>query len=209
MMIAIVDYDTGNVGSVLNMLKKVGAKAVISRDPAVLRDADKLVLPGVGAFDEAINNLHKFQLFDLLNELVLEQKRPILGVCLGAQLMASDSEEGVKKGFGWFDAQIVRFRPVDGRALRIPHMGWNIVNQEADGGGIFKDVASPMCFYFVHSYHMVVNNKKDILSTTVYGKKFTSSMARENILSMQFHPEKSHKFGLQVYRNFVESFQSC
>lgn len=209
MMIAIVDYDTGNVGSVLNMLKKVGAKAVISRDPAVLRDADKLVLPGVGAFDEAINNLHKFQLFDLLNELVLEQKRPILGVCLGAQLMASDSEEGVKKGFGWFDAQIVRFRPVDGRALRIPHMGWNIVNQEADGGGIFKDVASPMRFYFVHSYHMVVNNKKDILSTTVYGKKFTSSMARENILSMQFHPEKSHKFGLQVYRNFVESFQSC
>ncbi|HEX7892062.1 MAG TPA: imidazole glycerol phosphate synthase subunit HisH [Ramlibacter sp.] len=209
MTIAVVDYDTGNVGSVLNMLKKVGAQAVVSRDPQVLRDADKLVLPGVGAFDEAMGNLHRFGLLDVLNELVLERRRPILGVCLGAQLMAKSSEEGEQPGLGWLDARLVRFRAGEGRMLRVPHMGWNVVEPQAEGGGIFHDVPRPMRFYFVHSFHMVTEEPGLELASSNYGYRFTSAMARGNILSMQFHPEKSHKYGLQVYRNFVERFQSC
>lgn len=208
-MITVVDYDTGNVGSVLNMLKKAGAKAQVSRDPGVLRQADKLVLPGVGAFDEAINNLHRFGLWDVLNELVLTQRKPILGVCLGAQIMARSSEEGQLPGFGWLDARIVRFRPVEGQQLRVPHMGWNTVTPELAGGGIFDKVAQPMRFYFVHAYHMVADVPGLQLSTTTHGYPFASALASQNILSMQFHPEKSHKFGLQVFRNFVERFESC
>jgi glutamine amidotransferase len=208
-MIVVVDYDTGNVASVLNMLKKAGAEAQVSRDPEVLRRARKLVLPGVGAFDEAMGNLRRFGLFDVLNELVLERRVPILGVCLGAQLMAKSSEEGVQPGLGWLDARIVRFRAPEGQALRVPHMGWNSVRAEAEGGGIFRDVPQPMRFYFVHSYHMVVDAPGLELASTVYGYRFTSAMGRGNILSMQYHPEKSHKYGLQVYRNFVERFESC
>lgn len=209
-MIGVVDYDTGNIGSVLNMLKKVGAQAIASRDPSELRKANKLVLPGVGAFDEAMRNLRSFGLYDVLNELVLEQRRPILGVCLGAQLMTKGSEEGDQPGFGWLNAHLVRFRAPEGMpSLRVPHMGWNVVNAEAEGGGIFCDVTQPMRFYFVHSYHMVTEEPGLELSSSQYGYRFTSAMARHNILSMQFHPEKSHKYGLQVYRNFVENFQSC
>ena len=144
-MIAIVDYDVGNVGSVLNMLRKVGAKAEITRDPAALRAADKLVLPGVGAFDEAIANLRRFELWDLLNELVLTERKPILGVCLGAQLMTRSSEEGQQPGFGWLDAHIQRFRAPEGASLRIPHMGWNLVNPTRPDIGIFKNVPEQMC----------------------------------------------------------------
>lgn len=209
-MIAVVDYDTGNVGSVLNMLKKVGAQAVVTRDPALLRDADKLVLPGVGAFDEAMGNLRRFGLYDLLNELVLERRSPILGVCLGAQLMTKASEEGDQAGFGWLNARLVRFRAPEGAPpMRVPHMGWNTVTAEAEGGGIFRGVEQPMRFYFVHAYHMVPDEPGIELASTHYGYRFTSALAQRNILSMQFHPEKSHKYGLQVYRNFVEHFQSC
>lgn len=208
-MIVVIDYDTGNVGSVLNMLKKVGAKAVVSRDPHVLRDAEKLVLPGVGAFDEAMGNLHRFGLFDTLNELVLERQTPILGVCLGAQLMARSSEEGSLPGLGWLNARIVRFQARDGVGLRIPHMGWNVVEPQMPGGGIFDGVVQPMRFYFVHSYHMAPDDPELELASSYHGYRFTSALARKNILSMQFHPEKSHKFGLQVYRNFVERFRSC
>jgi len=208
-MIVVVDYDTGNIGSVLNMLKKVGAKAVVSRDPKVLRSADKLVLPGVGAFDEAMNNLHRFGLCEILNELVLEKRRPILGVCLGAQLMAGSSEEGKQLGLRWLNAHIVRFQAPAGKALRVPHMGWNNVQAVGEGGGIFRNVPQPMRFYFLHSYHMVVNEPSLELASSVYGGRFTSAMARDNILSLQFHPEKSHKYGLQIYRNFVDVFESC
>ena len=208
-MIGIVDYDTGNVGSVLNMVRKVGAQAVISRDPAVLRDAEKLVLPGVGAFDEAMRNLRRFGLYDVLNELVLEKRRPILGVCLGAQLMTRSSEEGAEPGFGWLDARLVRFRAPEGTSLRVPHMGWNTVHREAPGGGIFDGVSEPMRFYFVHSYHMVAADPAIVLGSSEYGYRFTSALGHRNVLSMQFHPEKSHKYGMQVYRNFVRNFQTC
>lgn len=208
-MIAIVDYDVGNVASVLNMLRKVGAKAEITRDPEVLRNADKLVLPGVGAFDDAMANLHRLDLFGILNDLVLDKKKPVLGVCLGAQLVARASEEGKSEGFGWIDAQIVRFKSAPETPLRVPHMGWNIVRPTRDGIGIFQDVPEPMRFYFVHSYHMVPASPELALGETEYGYKFVSVMGRANILAMQYHPEKSHKFGLQIYRNFSERFISC
>lgn len=208
-MIAIVDYDIGNVGSVLNMLRKVGAPAQITRDPEVLRAADKLVLPGVGAFDEAVANLRRFGLWELLDELVLQQRKPILGVCLGAQLMTRSSEEGQQAGFGWLDARIQRFRSTPQMPLRVPHMGWNLVTPTRPGIGIFQDVPEPMRFYFVHSYHMVANDPDIALATTPYGQPFVSVLGRDNILAMQYHPEKSHKYGLQIYRNFAERFPSC
>jgi glutamine amidotransferase len=209
-VIIVVDYNTGTVGSVLNMLRKVGAKCDVSRDPEVLRRADKLVLPGVGSFDEAMRNLHEFGLYDVLNEQVLQQRKPILGLCLGAQLMTKRSEEGVLPGFGWLDAHLVRFRPeANEQRIRIPHMGWNNVRPENSGGGIFDGVAQPMRFYFVHSYHMVADDPGIEIGSTVYGYRFASALAARNVVSLQFHPEKSHKFGLQVYRNFVEKFTSC
>lgn len=210
-MIAVVDYDTGNVGSVLNMLRKIGAEAIVTRDPTSLRNADKLILPGVGAFDEAVGNLRRFGLDELLNELVIDDGRPILGLCLGAQLMAISSEEGTSPGFGWLNAKIIRFQPQDdkGKTLRVPHMGWNTVHAQADAGNIFDNVPQPMRFYFVHSYHMAAADPSLELAHSYYGKKFTCAMGRDNILSMQYHPEKSHKYGLQIFRNFVERFESC
>jgi glutamine amidotransferase len=208
-LIAIVDYDTGNVGSVFNMIRKAGGTPVITRDPTILRQADKLVLPGVGAFDEAMGNLEKFGLIEILNDLVIDRRKPVLGVCLGAQLMGRESEEGNKPGLGWLDAKLVRFRPAEGLTLRVPHMGWNMVEPQSEGGGIFDDVTRPMRFYFVHSYYMVANDPSIVLARSTYGSEFTSAMAHKNILSMQFHPEKSHKYGLQVYRNFVERFEAC
>lgn len=208
-LIVVVDYDTGNVGSVLNMLKKAGARAVLSRDPEVLSAADKLVLPGVGAFDEAIGNLRRFGLYDLLDELVLGQRKPIMGVCLGAQIMTKSSEEGRLPGFGWLDARLVRFRAPPGETLRVPHMGWNIVIPTAAGAAIFDQVAKPMRFYFVHSYHMLADTPGIEAGTTTYGHPFASALVAGNIVALQFHPEKSHKYGLQVYRNFVTGFQPC
>jgi glutamine amidotransferase len=208
-MIAIVDYDVGNVGSVQNMLRKIGAKAEITRDKDILRAADKLVLPGVGAFDEAVANLRRFGLWDLLDELVLKQRKPILGVCLGAQLMTKYSEEGTQPGFGWLDAHIQRFRAPTCATLRIPHMGWNSVTPTRSDIGIFQSVPEPMRFYFVHSYHMVADKPEIALGTTPYGAPFASVLGRDNIVAMQYHPEKSHKYGLKIYRNFAERFQSC
>ena len=208
-MIAIVDYDVGNVGSVLNMLRKVGAKAEITRDHDVLRRADKLVLPGVGAFDSAVSSLHRFGLFNLLNELVLDKRKPVLGICLGAQLVARRSEEGQRPGFGWIDADIVRFRSTAQAPLRVPHMGWNVVHPTRSDIVLFQDMPQPMRFYFVHSYHMVPASQDLALGETDYGYRFVSAMGRANIVATQWHPEKSHKYGLQLYKNFSERFESC
>lgn len=208
-VIIVVDYNTGTVGSALNMLRKVGAKCEASRDPSVLRDATKLVLPGVGAFDEAVKNLHELGLYDLLNDLVLGARKPILGVCLGAQIMTKSSEEGTRPGFGWLDAHVKRFEVTSGTKIRIPHMGWNEVETADSFGGLFDDVARPMRFYFVHSYHMVPANPDLQVGHTMYGHKFASALGSANILSLQFHPEKSHKFGLQLFKNFAQKFVTC
>ena len=201
-MIVVIDYNMGNTGSIVNMIKKAGGEAVISSEPEQIENAEKLILPGVGAFDAGMQNLAKLGFINILRKKVTEQKTPILGICLGLQLVTERSEEGILPGLGLVDASTVRFRFVS-NSLRIPHMGWNslVVRKESP---LFYDMYPDSVFYFVHSYHVVCNNAEDILSTTNYGYDFVSSLQSGNIFGTQFHPEKSHKYGLKLMKNFVE-----
>lgn len=203
-MIAIVDYGMGNLGSIVNMLKKVGAQSTISSDPQTITAADKLVLPGVGAFDNGMKNLAQRGLVELLNAQVLDHKKPILGLCLGMQLFTRASEEGQLKGLGWINAQTVRFRFDQANAdLKIPHMGWNTL-RIGRPHPLLADLETDARFYFVHSYHVLCNDPDTVLATTTYGYDFASVVAKDNILGAQFHPEKSHKFGMKLLKNFAE-----
>jgi len=203
-MIVVVDYGLGNLGSIANMLKKIGAHAVVSSDPAVVEKADKLILPGVGAFDAGMKNLETRGLIPLLNYRVLEQKTPILGVCLGMQLLCKRSEEGQLPGLGWLDAEVIRFK-FDGNIanLKIPHMGWNTLTVRQPYP-LFADLEAENRFYFVHSYHVVCADRGNVLAQTNYGFDFASAVVKDNIMGVQFHPEKSHKFGMRLYKNFAE-----
>jgi imidazole glycerol-phosphate synthase subunit HisH len=203
-MITIVDYGVGNLGSILNMLKKVGAKAQASSDPDVLYQADKLILPGVGAFDAGMKKLNEAGLVPVLNELVLEEQVPVIGLCLGMQLMTRRSEEGTKAGLGWIDAETVRFKfGPENAQLKIPHMGWNTLDIRRQHP-LVTDLGPESRFYFVHSYHVVCQNEADVVAYTDYGYPLAAIINRGNILGAQFHPEKSHKFGMQLLKNFAE-----
>jgi imidazole glycerol-phosphate synthase subunit HisH len=204
-MIVIIDYGMGNLGSILNMLKKVGAPAAkVSADSKDIEQADKLILPGVGAFDTGMQRLRETGLIGLLNEKVLKAQTPTLGVCLGMQLLTKISEEGELPGLGWIDAETIRFRfDPKTTGLKIPHMGWNTVKIQHEGT-LFKDMYSEPRFYFVHSFHVVSHNPQDVLATTEYGYDFASVIQQGHIMATQFHPEKSHKFGMKLYKNFVE-----
>jgi glutamine amidotransferase len=203
-MITIVDYGVGNLGSILNMLKKVGAKAQASSDPDVLRRADKLILPGVGAFDVGMKKLNEAGLVPVLNELVLEEQVPVIGLCLGMQLMTRRSEEGTEAGLGWIDAETVRFKfgPKNAQ-LKVPHMGWNTLDIRRQHP-LVADLGPDSRFYFVHSYHVVCQNEADVVAYTDYGYPLAAIINKGNIMGAQFHPEKSHKFGMQLLRNFAE-----
>jgi imidazole glycerol-phosphate synthase subunit HisH len=204
-MIVIIDYGMGNIGSILNMLKKIGAPvAKISAAPKDIEQAEKLILPGVGAFDTGMQRLRETGLIPLLNEKVLQARTPTLGVCLGMQLLTKISEEGELPGLGWLDAETIRFRFDQKQSgLKIPHMGWNTVKVQREGT-LFKDMYAETRFYFVHSYHVVAHNPDDVLTVTDYGYDFVSAVQQEHIMGTQFHPEKSHKFGMKLYKNFVE-----
>jgi glutamine amidotransferase len=203
-MIVIIDYGMGNLGSILNMLKKIGAPASVSADAREIANADKLILPGVGAFDTGMKRLNELNLIDLLNDKVRVRKTPTLGVCLGMQLLMQKSEEGLLPGLGWIDGETVRFRfdPQETH-LKIPHMGWNTISIKRQGVP-FRDMPPDARFYFVHSYHVTCEHEEDVLTTTEYGYEFVSGLQRENIMGAQFHPEKSHKFGMKLLKNFVE-----
>lgn len=205
-MIVIVDSGVANVGSIANMLKKVGAPAMISSDPEVIRDAEKLILPGVGAFDAGMQHLRDRKLIEPLTQAVCSRVRPILGICLGMQLLTQGSEEGVEPGLGWVEADVVRFAPTagagDGRALRVPHMGWNTLVPALDAS-LFAELAPDARFYFVHSYHVRTKREDLVIATSVYGYPFVSAFRHNNIFGVQFHPEKSHRFGMKVLRNFA------
>jgi glutamine amidotransferase len=208
MMIIIVDYGMGNLGSILNMLKKVGVpNAGVSSLPRDIEQADKLILPGVGAFDTGMQQLRETGLIDLLNEKVLSARTPTLGVCLGMQLLTKFSEEGQLPGLGWIDAETVRFRFDKKTGLKIPHMGWNTV-KVCQPGTLFRDMYDEPRFYFVHSFHVVSHNPDDVVAVTEYGYEFASVVQHGHIMAAQFHPEKSHKFGMKLYRNFVE-YEEC
>ena len=206
-MIVIVDYKMGNIGSVLNMLKKIGHAAVVSSEPQEISKAEKLILPGVGAFDNGMNNINDLGLLDVLNEKI-KNKTPILGICLGMQLLAQKSEEGVSRGLGWIDANVVRFKFQDmfdglSASLKVPHMGWNEIIIKKDDA-LFANMPENPRFYFVHSYYLECNNSSDVLATTNYGFDFASIIRKNNIIGVQFHPEKSHKYGMQLLKNFAE-----
>jgi len=204
-MITIIDYGMGNLGSVQNMLKKIGEETIISSDKAEIAKASKLLLPGVGAFDVAVENLKKLNLFEIIKEKVLIEKTPILGICLGMHLLTKNSEEGILDGFGFVDASVKRFNFQNTeKVLPIPHMGWNqlIILKESN----LLDNEKRRRYYFVHSYAVICANEEDIVAQTNYGYKFVSIFEKENILGCQFHPEKSHKFGMQLLTKFVKEY---
>jgi glutamine amidotransferase len=200
-MITILDYGIGNLRSVYNMFKKVGVESIITNDIQLIQKADKYLLPGVGAFDHGIKSLRSAPFFEVLEKEVLENKKPILGICLGMQLLTCSSEEGQEKGLGWIDAETIKF-DLEGKNLSIPHMGWNTAKAR-NTNSLFKNLEESR-FYFVHSYHVVCRNENDILATTEYGREFTCSVHKNNIYGVQFHPEKSHSFGMQLLKNFGE-----
>ena len=201
-MIVIIDYKTGNIGSLANMLKKIGAKAVVSSNPEEIKKAEKLILPGVGAFDVGMENLKNLGLVSLLKDRVRNKKTPILGICLGMQLFAQKSKEGTLPGLGWIEGEVKKFK-FNNNKFKIPHMGWNTIEIKKEDT-LFKNMEGELRFYFVHSYYFVPFKKDNVLATTNYGINFTSIIKKENIIGVQFHPEKSHKFGMKLLDNFVK-----
>jgi glutamine amidotransferase len=202
-MITIIDYGVGNLGSIRNMLKRLGTPSVISSDRDIIANADKLILPGVGSFDFGMNKLNDLGIVDILNKRVLEDKIPILGICLGVQLMTKSSREGVLPGLGWFDAETVSFDfSEQEKNLIIPHMGWNKANPVKESK-LLKDLEENTKYYFVHSYHLNPKNSEDTLLRTTYGYGFASALERDNIVGVQFHPEKSHKYGMKLLKNYA------
>jgi glutamine amidotransferase len=202
-VIVIINYGVGNLGSILNMLKKIGVPAKISSCQQDIMEAAGLILPGVGAFDTGMTKLEESGYLAVLNEKVLQQKTSVLGICLGMQMLSRKSEEGVLPGLGWIDAETVRFPSGESDSLKIPHMGWNELMPQRDLL-LMRGFEGENRFYFVHSYHVVCKNGEDVLATTHYGNDFCSVVQHGNIMGTQFHPEKSHKFGMQLLKNFAE-----
>jgi glutamine amidotransferase len=204
-MITIIDYKTGNLGSIQNILKRIGEESVVTSDKDEIARANKLILPGVGAFDTGMRNLTELDLIDILNEKVIVEKTPVLGICLGMQLLSKGSQEGSFPGLGWIDAETVRFRFEDTIEYKIPHMGWNFIRQHKTSK-LLDNMYPDARFYFVHSFFFRANNKEDVLASTTYEIEFTSAIERGNILGVQFHPEKSHKFGMKLLKNFIDFY---
>jgi glutamine amidotransferase len=201
-MITIIDYGMGNLKSVKRKMDRIGVKSIISSDPEEIKKSDRIILPGVGHFARAVSEIKKRGLWDLLTEQVLMEKKLVLGICLGMQLMAKHSEEGDAEGFGWIDANVIRFKVSDITKYKVPHMGWNTIMPVRDSS-LFEKITLDSEFYFVHSYHVKCNNPDDILAETNYDFSFTSVFQTENIFGVQFHPEKSHDAGEMLLRNFV------
>ncbi|WP_421941594.1 imidazole glycerol phosphate synthase subunit HisH [Pedobacter sp.] len=200
-MITIIDYGMGNLGSVLNMFKKVGATAKVSSDLNEISKAEKILLPGVGAFDTAMRKINEGELKAVLDHKALVEKVPVLGICLGMQLLTNNSEEGELDGLGWIDAETLDFSHRIDNGLKVPHMGWNIaeISQETP---LTKDYQDEIRFYFVHSYFVKVKDEKNSMMKTHYGITYDSAIVKDNIFGAQFHPEKSHRFGMHLFKNF-------
>lgn len=203
-MIVIIDYQAGNIGSINNMLKKIGSKAVITSDAEEVSRATHIILPGVGAFDYGMGKLRDLGLVDILHRKALDEKVPVLGICLGAQLMCNSSEEGKLSGLGWINATVKKFpTSVNGHRYRVPHMGWDHVSQSRESS-LLHGLPQPSRFYFVHSYYIECHDPGDKLLQNHYGVDFDSAFEKGNIAGVQFHPEKSHTFGKLLLRNFIE-----
>jgi glutamine amidotransferase len=201
-MIVIIDYGMGNLGSIKNMFKKIGHESIITSDPGKIETADKLMLPGVGAFDNAMKNLKKMELIEVIQKTAVKKKTPLLGICLGMQLLTKRSGEGKLPGLGLIDAETLRFK-FKNKDLKIPHMGWNTIEIK-NGSLLFNNAYDESRFYFVHSFYVKCSDLKIVLATTKYGFEFCSAFNKENIFGVQFHPEKSHKYGMRLLENFAE-----
>ena len=202
-MITVVDYHMGNIGSIANMIAKVGGRAERTADPDKLRRAEKLVLPGVGHFDRGMTNLAELGLQPVLDELVKTRRVPVLGICLGMQLMCRSSEEGDRPGLGWVDAAVKRFDASAHPGMKIPHMGWNLAKPVREDALFDAAPPEPTRFYFVHSYYVDCAQQDDVLATSRHGAEFCAAFRHDNIWGVQFHPEKSHAFGMDMFRRFL------
>lgn len=200
-MLIIVDFGVGNLGSLLNMTKYLNIEAKISRRKKDLLNASKIILPGVGSFDYAMQSIKKLELFEVLNNCALNKKTPILGICLGMQLMAKNSEEGFEGGFGWIDA-VVKKIPVKNN-FKVPLVGWsrlNLIRQSK----LLNEIDKYSRFYFTHSYYVSCTNQNEVVANVNYSTQVTASFEKNNIFGVQFHPEKSHHFGMQIINNFCK-----
>lgn len=203
-MLVVVDFKAGNLGSIVNIVKKVCDETpVVTSDPSTILRASKLILPGVGSFDHGAKTLVDSGLAKSLDDMVMRQGIPILGICLGMQLFVERSEEGRRSGLGWIPGEAVRFpSEFAGQPVKVPHMGWNRVRWRTDCR-LATGLGERERFYFVHSYHVVCRKSEDIVGTTPYANEFVSAICRGNIYGVQFHPEKSHRYGMQLLRNFA------
>ncbi|WP_025665439.1 imidazole glycerol phosphate synthase subunit HisH [Aquimarina megaterium] len=202
-MITIVDYGMGNLGSVFNMFKKIGVTSKITSNLNDIKAAEKILLPGVGAYDNAMKRINESGLREVLDYKALEERVPVLGICLGMQLLTLGSEEGKEKGLGWIKAHTKKFQFDKATKLKVPHMGWNRVFN-AMPSKLTSNLPDESRFYFVHSYYVEVENQEDSILKTTHGIEFDSAIHRDNIYGAQFHPEKSHKFGMKLFDNFAK-----
>jgi len=203
--IVIVDYGMGNLFSIVKVIERLGYSCKVTGSFTEIRNASKIILPGVGHFGKAMDNLMQANLVDELNETVLVKKTPVLGICLGMQLMASHSQEGDSTGLNWIDAEVVKFNMQNPEIYKVPHVGWNTLSQEKENSFLLKEIKPDDKFYFVHSFHFSANDASDILTQTNYEYSFVSAVQKENITGVQFHPEKSHKAGEQMISNFLKN----
>lgn len=202
-MITIVDYGLGNLGSVENMLRHLGIATKRSDDPEVVREAEKLLLPGVGAFDRGMRNLRNAGLIEALIDAVRRRGVPLLGICLGMQLLMERSQEGEESGLGWIPGSVRRFVfPPGTSQLKVPHMGWNTVRALRESP-LLAQLPQASRFYFVHAFHVETECPEDVILEASYGIDFAAGIARDNVYGVQFHPEKSHRFGMRLLESFA------
>lgn len=201
-MVGIINYGLGNLGSIQNMLKVIGEKSIISANPEELDKCNRYILPGVGAFDAGMRKLNESGLDAYIKRKTLNEKKPILGICLGMQLLGRKSEEGTLPGLGLIPFENIRFR-LYATDFRVPHMGWDIVKFKQDNP-LISGLVGTQRYYFVHSYHAKCDMEENVLMTCDYGYEFAASVVKDNIMGVQFHPEKSHDFGMALLRNFVK-----
>lgn len=202
-MIALVDYGLGNISAFANLYKRLSVKLVVARTPAELESASKIILPGVGAFDHAMEKLDESGMRPTLEHLVAERKKPLLGVCVGMQMLGQSSEEGQRAGLGWIPGRVKNFRSRGDFDFPLPHMGWNDVRPSAPIG-LFRQLEGGARFYFLHSFYFETDDSADVAAVTDYGGDFSCAVARDNVFGVQFHPEKSHQFGIQLLQNFAD-----
>lgn len=202
-MITVIDYKMSNLGSILNMLKKAGSKEhLIASSPQQILDATKIIMPGIGSFDAAASKLQEMKLLEPLRHKAMVEKIPFLGICLGMQLMLEESEEGQQSGLGFIKGRVKKFHFESAEKLRIPHMGWNTAIPQKKS----KLIEDTQRYYFVHSYYVECDSSADILTLTHHGQNFVSAFEHENLMGVQFHPEKSHNYGMKLFKNFLEQY---